>query len=90
MAVLANTDAAQACLLARAPVGCVAAEAVDKVGRITISCGIAQARIGADSIETVLGRADAAVYRAKDEGRNQARFADTEFELAPDATLSER
>lgn len=36
---------------------------------ITISCGIAEFRDG-DSIESVFERADAALYRAKDQGRN--------------------
>jgi diguanylate cyclase len=37
--------------------------------RITVSCGIAEFRDG-DSPETVFERADAALYRAKDQGRN--------------------
>ncbi len=42
---------------------------------ITISCGVAQFREG-DSIESVFERADQALYRAKDSGRNCCMVAD--------------
>ncbi|MBI5461210.1 MAG: diguanylate cyclase [Gammaproteobacteria bacterium] len=45
---------------------------------ITISCGIAEFRSG-DSIEAVFERADRALYRAKDEGRNRCVLADSEI-----------
>lgn len=44
---------------------------------ITISCGIAEFRAD-DSIESVFERADLALYRAKDEGRNRCVLADAE------------
>lgn len=40
--------------------------------RITISLGVASYR-GGDTVQSVVARADAALYRAKREGRNQAR-----------------
>lgn len=42
---------------------------------ITISCGIAEFRTD-DSIEAVFDRADRALYRAKDEGRNRCAVAE--------------
>lgn len=44
---------------------------------ITISCGIAEFRPD-DSIQSVFERADLALYRAKDEGRNRCVLADAE------------
>lgn len=43
--------------------------------RITLSCGVAQYRPG-ESLESLTGRADAALYEAKNEGRDQVRLAD--------------
>ena len=42
---------------------------------ITVSCGIAEFRSG-DGIDAVFERADRALYRAKDEGRNRCVIAD--------------
>ena len=42
----------------------------DRPVKITISCGIAQFKEG-DTAETVFARADKALYRAKQQGRNQ-------------------
>lgn len=41
---------------------------------ITLSCGVAQHRMG-ESLESVTGRADAALYAAKHAGRDQVRVA---------------
>lgn len=38
--------------------------------RVTVSCGVAEAR-DSDDAESLVGRADRALYRAKDEGRNR-------------------
>ncbi|MGV3593385.1 MAG: sensor domain-containing diguanylate cyclase [Gammaproteobacteria bacterium] len=43
--------------------------------RITLSCGVAQYRPG-ESLESLTGRADAALYAAKNDGRDQVRLAD--------------
>ncbi|MDY6982878.1 MAG: diguanylate cyclase [Pseudomonadota bacterium] len=43
--------------------------------RITLSCGVAQYRPG-ESLESLTGRADTALYEAKNEGRDQVRLAD--------------
>jgi diguanylate cyclase (GGDEF)-like protein len=41
---------------------------------LTISVGIAAFHAGTDSGETLIARADAALYRAKEGGRNRAEF----------------
>jgi diguanylate cyclase len=48
----------------------------DKLGRITLSGGVAQ-YVTAESIEDLLERADAALYTAKHNGRNQIAAAPT-------------
>ncbi|MEA2567286.1 MAG: hypothetical protein QOD49_2463, partial [Actinomycetota bacterium] len=42
-------------------------------GAATLSAGVAEAMPG-ESIEQVIGRADGALYRAKDAGRDQVVF----------------
>ena len=86
VAILPDTDAAQARSVADALVVRVGEELVEPVGRITISCGVAQVQMDADDAQSVLRRADEALYRAKGEGRNRASFADTSIELGA-ATL---
>jgi diguanylate cyclase (GGDEF)-like protein len=44
--------------------------------RVTVSIGVAQYKAG-ERLEDLLRRADAALYRAKDAGRNQVRTEDT-------------
>lgn len=51
-------------------------EPFDEVFRVTVSCGVAEYRLG-ESIEDTLRRADAALYRAKENGRNQVIADDT-------------
>ena len=46
---------------------------------ITLSCGVATAE-GSESIDSVLARADAALYRAKRAGRNRVVSAGTQRE----------
>ncbi|MEB3196438.1 MAG: GGDEF domain-containing protein [Candidatus Sericytochromatia bacterium] len=43
---------------------------------VTVSVGVATAQTGQDAIEQILQRADAALYRAKREGRNRVVSAD--------------
>ncbi|HEX4460829.1 MAG TPA: sensor domain-containing diguanylate cyclase [Polyangia bacterium] len=53
----------------------IAAETFTARGlRITMSIGVAERR-GPESVEAVIRRADAALYRAKSSGRNQVRIA---------------
>lgn len=46
----------------------------DKTVRVTVSIGLAAAYAG-DTLETLIGRADAALYRAKEKGRNRVEAA---------------
>ena len=46
----------------------------DKLGRITMSGGVAQ-YISGESVESLIERADAALYTAKNGGRNQISIA---------------
>jgi diguanylate cyclase (GGDEF)-like protein len=84
VALLPDTDAAQARCVAQQLVEAVSHQHFDVVDQITISCGVAQVRAGIDTAETAMKRADEALYRAKGEGRNRASFADTTIELSAD------
>ena len=45
-------------------------------GRVTVSIGIAAARHDDDDFQAVVARADHALYRAKDAGRDQSMLSD--------------
>tara|TARA_R110002126_G_scaffold13118_7_gene57347 strand:+ start:253927 stop:254952 length:1026 start_codon:yes stop_codon:yes gene_type:complete len=47
----------------------------DKLGRITMSVGVAQYE-AAESVESIIGRADKALYKAKETGRNKVVIAE--------------
>ncbi|HLL70184.1 MAG TPA: GGDEF domain-containing response regulator, partial [Pyrinomonadaceae bacterium] len=53
----------------------VAAHEVENVGGITVSIGVASCPAHADSERTLYAASDAALYRAKGEGRNQTMLA---------------
>jgi diguanylate cyclase (GGDEF)-like protein len=53
--------------------------------RVSLSIGVASARTG-DSPETMLGRADQALYLAKEKGRNQVR-SEEEFPTSQTSTI---
>lgn len=42
----------------------------DTIGKVTVSSGVAVLKVG-DTAESIIGRADAALYRAKETGRNK-------------------
>lgn len=55
------------------------------LGRVTISIGVSTLKPG-DDIETLIGRADACLYAAKRNGRNQV-ISETDPQYAPDAQV---
>jgi len=72
-ALLPRTSRAQALKVAeriRSAVEALSMEAASR-GGITISAGVAQSREIGESLDELLARADAALYRAKDLGRNR-------------------
>jgi diguanylate cyclase len=58
----------------------------ESIGQVTLSVGVAAARSG-DTLESLLERADAAMYSAKRAGRNQVSVAS---DTAPDSAASFR
>jgi diguanylate cyclase (GGDEF)-like protein len=78
LAILAGSDAdgaRQAAERFRSAVGSLPVDSGRAVRSVTISAGIAAYDGGAEwpTVETLIGAADAALYRAKAEGRNQVR-----------------
>ena len=71
MFLLQGLDLRHACALVEQVRAAAADIHSDISGRHTLSAGIAQARPG-DTADTLTGRADAALYQAKNRGRNQA------------------
>jgi len=69
-----HTSQANIMILAEKLRSIVAAHPFPEVGKITISLGVSE-YIKGDSLETVMQRADAALYRAKEGGRNKVEAA---------------
>ncbi len=69
--VLPDTDVTGAATIAQALLQMVAEHDDPAVGRVTISAGVAGLRGPEEELATLLARADAALYRAKREGRNR-------------------
>lgn len=76
VALLPDTDVAGAERAAHALVERVATTRFDEVDRVTVSCGVSRLPIEGDSLGN-LRRADRALYRAKQEGRNRAVLHET-------------
>ena len=58
---------------------------------ITASFGLAQTLPGEVNVQAVIARADQALYRAKDDGRNCVRIAaETAAQIADDSTRQNR
>lgn len=73
--MLPGANAEDALRAASELVALVADTVFDTVGRITISCGVAQMTPADAGVDAALRRADKALYEAKAEGRNRARLA---------------
>lgn len=71
VALVRNVDLEEALHIAGGLCRHVATESMDSGRIVTISCGVAIA-LDEDSVESVLQRADAALYAAKHAGRNRA------------------
>ncbi|MBT5261957.1 MAG: GGDEF domain-containing protein [Nitrospina sp.] len=71
-----NTDQEQAGILANKVRQAIEKHDFETVGRVTVSLGCAQFDKKEDSAEQMLKRADQALYRAKEGGRNQVIIAD--------------
>jgi len=69
-----NTKLSTAAVLAERLRERLAQTTFPKVGHLTVSLGVAECT-GSETWEQWLGRADAALYRAKEGGRNQVQFA---------------
>lgn len=77
LAVLPNTDKQQASLVAKRILNSLEqlkAQAADQEIQVTVSIGSAALNAD-DTLETLLQRADSALYRAKKQGRNQVQAA---------------
>jgi len=74
LVVCPGTDAAGAVAMAEKLRECIAAHVFTGLGHQTASIGVASYRHG-DSVESVLARADAALYSAKGAGRNRVELA---------------
>lgn len=70
MLLAPETNLAQAARLAEKVRQSIACCAIDGVGQITVSCGVAEMRTG-DREEDLIKRADDALYAAKRRGRNR-------------------
>jgi diguanylate cyclase (GGDEF)-like protein len=70
-----------ACQMAELLRGRIERMSFDQVGSVTCSFGVAQFEFG-DTAETLMARADSALYRAKQNGRNRVEIAETRQAMA--------
>lgn len=75
LVVAPNTDAAAGFELAESIRGEIEQAPIDGCNGVTVSMGVSQIAVG-ERIEGALGRADAALYRAKETGRNRSILAE--------------
>jgi diguanylate cyclase (GGDEF)-like protein len=73
--LLAGADDAKALVAAERVRAVVSAEPLETIGTVTVSLGVAACPIHATSERTLYAASDAALYRAKREGRNRSALA---------------
>jgi diguanylate cyclase (GGDEF)-like protein len=76
-----------ACQLAGNLSDAISALDIEEVGAMTCSFGVAEYYDG-DTAETLLARADEALYRAKSNGRNRVELAQMPLSLSPDLQVA--
>lgn len=86
--LLASTDDAKAIIAAERLRQTVAADAIDGIGTITVSLGIAACPTHGNSERLLYAASDAALYVAKEQGRNCAAIAPTSDAPMPAVTTS--
>ncbi|MBA2646824.1 MAG: GGDEF domain-containing response regulator, partial [Pyrinomonadaceae bacterium] len=74
--LLAGADSAKAIIVAERLRRAVAAELVEEVGTVTVSLGVAACPAHAASERELYAASDAALYRAKRDGKNRATVAE--------------
>ncbi|MEA2176027.1 MAG: hypothetical protein QOD00_3619, partial [Blastocatellia bacterium] len=75
--LLAGADDAKALAAAERLRAVVSAEPLETIGTVTVSLGVASCPVHATSERTLYAASDAALYRAKREGRNRSAMAPT-------------
>ena len=83
--LLAGIDAAKAELAARRLLGILSEQSIEEVGPVTVSIGMAACPTHANSERTLYAASDAALYVAKNEGRNRVSVAPLLQPTLPDA-----
>jgi diguanylate cyclase (GGDEF)-like protein len=81
--LLAGTDDAKAELAARRLLGILSEESIEGVRNVTVSIGLAACPAHADSERTLYAASDAALYVAKNEGRNRMSVAPLRQQVLP-------
>lgn len=83
--LLAGIDAAKAELAARRLLAILAEQSIEEVGNVTVSIGLAACPAHANSERMLYAASDAALYVAKNEGRNRVAVAQLLQPTLPDS-----
>lgn len=88
--LLAGIDATKAELAARRLLAILSEQSIEEVGNVTVSIGLAACPTHANSERMLYAASDAALYVAKNEGRNRVAVAQLLQPNLPDAVSSEQ
>src|ERR1051325_3957989 len=83
--LLAGIDGSKAELAARRLLAIFAEQSIEEVGNVTVSIGLAACPAHANSERMLYAASDAALYIAKNEGRNRVAVAPLLQPILPDA-----